>query len=185
MSRDTEIKQDTEPVEVESVTSDMLLDAEALLLCGLMWSPAGSADAAKIVGVLTAEDFYNPSYGTIYQVIAERVAMGQSADAASLRSWVIEQGSDSPIRPKQATSLLLGLATLGTVPEQLINYADQVLGASYRRGYFAMTQALTQAAETAPESHLFDIMVEHGKEQRSAWSRRHALRVSRVIAASA
>lgn len=79
MSRDTEIKQDTEPVEVESVTSDMLLDAEALLLCGLMWSPAGSADAAKIVGVLTTEDFYNPSYGTIYQVIAERVAMGQSA----------------------------------------------------------------------------------------------------------
>lgn len=185
MSQDTEGKHDVEQTEIESVTSDMLLDAEALLLCGLMWSPVGSADAAQIVEVLTAEDFYNPPYGTIYRIIADRVAMNQPADAASLRSWVVEQGSDSPIQPKQATSLLLGLATLGTVPEQLINYADQVLGASYRRGYFAMTQALAQAAETAPETRLFDIMVEHGKEQRSAWTRRHALRAPRTVAASA
>ncbi|MGP6175463.1 DnaB-like helicase N-terminal domain-containing protein [Corynebacterium sp. A21] len=185
MHRDTEVKQDVEQAEIESVTSDMLLDAEALLLCGLMWAPVGSVGAVQIVEVLTADDFYNPPYGTIYRIIADRVVMNQPADAASLRSWVIEQGSDSPIQPRQATSLLLSLATLGTAPERLINYADQVLGASYRRGYFAMTQALTQAAETAPENKLFEIMVEHGRAQRSAWSRRHALRELRAAAASA
>lgn len=185
MGQETEVEQDIEQTPIESATGDMLLDSEALLLCGLMWAPVGSADAAHIVEVLTAKDFYNPPYGTIFQIIAERVAMKQPTDAASLRSWVMQQGSDSPIRPQQATTLLLSLATLGTVPEQLISYADQLLGASYRRGYFTMTQALVQAAKFAPENQLFDIMVEHGKAQRRAWNRRHALRAPRTTEVSA
>lgn len=185
MVQELEVEQGIEQTAIESATGDMLLDSEALLLCGLMWAPVGNADAAHIAEVLTAEDFYNPPYGTIFQIIAERVVMNQPTDAASLRSWVIEQGSDSPIRPGQATTLLLNLATLGTTPERLVSYADQVLGASYRRGYFAMTQALSQAAKHAPENQLFDIMVEHGKAQRRAWNRRHVLRAPRAAEASA
>lgn len=176
---------DCEETEIESVTRDMFLDSEALLLCGLMWAPADNADATRVMEVLTPDDFYNPPYAAIFQIIADRKAASEPVDAASLRSWVIEQGSDSPIHPQQATSLLLSLATLGTLPEQLRNYADQIMGAAYRRGYFAMTQALAHAAETAPENQLFDIMVEHGKAQRRAWSRRHAFRAPHPVAASA
>lgn len=82
----------------------------------------------------------------------------------------------APLPRHTAKRLLLELTTLSVVPELVTDYADQVLGMSYRRQYLTMATALTHAGETLPESELFPVMVEHGRAQRAAWERRLAFR---------
>lgn len=163
-----------EAQEVDQATP-LLLDPEALLLCGLMWAGPSSRDADRVCDLLEHNDFYHPHHGTIFTLLASRRQSGLTTDPASIRSGLAEQGSKNPLPHRTAERLLIEIATLGVTPEQILSYADQVLGASYRRQYQAMTQALANAAETAPENELFPVMVHHGQRQRAAWERRQAL----------
>lgn len=154
----------------------LLLDPEALLLCGLMWASAPGGVVDRVCEVLDPEDFYNPHFAIIFALIKQRSTEGKSVDPASLRSALMEQGDRAALPHRTAERLLLDLATLGVTPEQSMPYADQVLGASYRRAYQNMAAALVHAGEAAPESELFAIMLDHGRRQRAAWERRHSFR---------
>ncbi|RSZ63466.1 GcrE [Corynebacterium hylobatis] len=160
----------------EHVSAALLLDPEALLLCGLMWAGNGHQASDRVCAVLAGADFYDPHHGRLFELIATRRAVGQPTDPASLRSALSAQGSAAALPHRTAESVLLDLATLGVRAEQVLSYADQVLGASYRRQFQAMAAALVHAGETAPEHDLFRIMVAHGKAQRAAWQRRQVLR---------
>ena len=162
--------------DAEHFSSSLLLDPEALLLCGLMWAPPTHADTDRLCTILTDVDFYDPHYARLFDLIFQRRTAGQATDPASLRSALSAQGSAAAIPHRTAETLLINLATLGVMPEQVLNYGDQVLGASYRRQFQTMAAALAHAGETAPETELFSIMVEHGRAQRTAWQRRQALR---------
>ena len=163
-------------VHAEHVSASLLLDPEALLLCGLMWAPSTHAETDHLCTILANADFYDPHYARLFELIVQRRTAGHATDPASLRSALSAQGSAAAIPHRTAEMLLINLATLGVRAEQVANYGDQVLGASYRRQFQTMAAALAHAGETAPESELFSIMVEHGRAQRTAWQRRQALR---------
>lgn len=160
----------------EELSAPLLLNPEALLLCGLMWADSDHPGSSTVCEVLTANDFYDPHYGHLFDLIVLRRADGLSTDPASLRSALNEQGNEAPIAPHTAQRMLIELTTLGVTPDRAAAYADQVLGTSYRRQFQSMAQALAHAADTAPEADLFDIMVTHGRAQREAWKRRQAFR---------
>lgn len=154
----------------------LMLDPEALLLCALMWAPSPDEGADRVCRVLEVGDFNNINYGAVYGAVVALRSAGRSADAASIRSWLLEQGTDSAIDQHVARQVLVSLSTLGTPPGTVVPYADQVLGVSYRRFFLRSAAALTHAGETAPEARLFELMVEHGRLQRRAWERRQSLR---------
>lgn len=151
---------------------DLVLDPEAMLLAALMWAGENNTGADRTCTILTAGDFYNTSYGSIFTAIASRRAQGQSTDPASIQGALHALGSAAPMPISAARTTLLALATLGALPANIMSYADQVLGTSYRRQFHQMALTLAHAAEAAPEEELMDIMVAHGRAQRAAWARR-------------
>jgi Replicative DNA helicase len=169
---------ETAPDNDDATREPLLLDPEALLLCAMMWAPDNDDDATRVCTVLTAKDFYKPQMGALFSIITTRRTNGEAADPASIQSWLSEQGDRAPLPAHTARPLLIDIATLGVTHERIIAFADQVLGASYRRGYQVMATALAHAGETAPEDQLFEIMVNHGRAQRTAWNRRHALKTT-------
>lgn len=154
----------------------LMLDPEAMLLCALMWAPTPDEGADRVCGVLDAGDFNNTNYGAIFAAVVAVRSAERRADAASIRSWLLEQGSDSAIDQQIAGPMLVTLSTLRTAPGTVVPYADQVLGASYRRFFQRTAAALTHAGETAPEARLFELLLEEGRKQRRAWERRQSLR---------
>ena len=152
------------------------LDPEALLLCGLMWAGKQHPPSDEVCRILEPGDFYDPHHGRLFGFLASRRRAHQPVDPASLSSALSELGDSAPLPRHTAKRLLLELTTLSVVPELVTDYADQVLGMSYRRQYLTMATALTHAGETLPESELFPVMVEHGRAQRAAWERRLAFR---------
>ncbi len=56
-------------------------------------------------------------------------------------------------------------------------YARAVIGAAYRRSYYAAAASLAQAAAELPEHELFEHLVSIGRAQRAASQRLSAVRV--------
>ncbi|MDO5668607.1 MAG: DnaB-like helicase N-terminal domain-containing protein [Corynebacterium sp.] len=163
-------------IDEEEIVDSPQLDPEALLLCGLMWAGREHPASDEVCQILQPGDFHDPHYGHLFGLIASRRHASKPVDPASLSSALSEMGEKAPLPRHTAKRLLLELTTLSVVPELVTDYADQVLGISYRRQYLAMGAALVHAGETRPESELFPTMVEHGRMQRAAWERRQALR---------
>jgi len=153
-----------------------LLDPEALLLCGLMWAGREHPASDEVCRILQPGDFHDPHYGSLFGLIADRRGAGKPVDAASLGATLSEMGDRAPLPRDSARRVLIELTMLQVIPEMVTNYADQVLGMSYRRQYQAMAAALTHAGETLPEDALFATLVDHGRAQRAAWERRQAFR---------
>lgn len=166
------------PEDDDEVVDSPQLDPEALLLCGLMWAGKQHAASDEVCRILQPGDFYDPLYGELFGVMVERRGVDKPVDPASLTSALSEMGEDAPIKKPVARRLLLELSTLRVVPELVTDYADQLLGMSYRRQFQAMAAALAHAGETLPEDALFETMLDHGRTQRAAWERRQALRGS-------
>ncbi|WP_460490504.1 DnaB-like helicase N-terminal domain-containing protein [Corynebacterium nasicanis] len=163
------------PEEFEVVDSPQL-DPEALLLCGLMWAGRTHPASDAVCRLLQPGDFHDPHYSLLFGFIASRRSADRPVDPASLGSALQEMGEEAPLPRHTARRLLLELTTLSVLPELVTDYADQVLGLSYRRQYLAMAAALLHAGETRPEGELFALLLEHGRAQRAAWERRQALR---------
>lgn len=150
--------------------------SETNLLCALMWSDAKHPTIKTTIEYLTSDDFHSPLHGQLFQIIKEKFQSGEPFSARiideSLQGEEQRHGNAATLRP-----LLVEAMTANVViPEQAEGFADQILSASYRRQFAAMTTTLAMAAEHAPEDRLFDIMVEHGKRQREAHSRREGFK---------
>ena len=152
------------------------LDPEALLLCGLMWAGKQHPPSDEVCRILEPGDFYDPHHGRLFGFLASRRRAHQPVDPASIGSALSELGDSAPLPRHTARRLLLELTTLHVVPELVTDYADQVLGMSYRRQFQAMAAALVHASEHLPEGELFPVLVKHGRAQRAAWKRRQAFR---------
>lgn len=160
----------------DDVPVQPLIESEALLLCGLMWAGTHHPASDEVCRVLQPGDFYDPHYGALFGVIAQRRSAGRPVDAGSLRSALTEMGDRAPLPRASVHRVLLEVAMLRVVPELVTDYADQVLGYSYRRQFQAMAAALTHAGVSLPEGELFAALVEHGRAQRAAWERRQTFR---------
>jgi len=69
-------------------------------------------------------------------------------------------------------------ATLpGATAELAGHYASAVIGAAYRRSYYAAADSLAQAAAELPEHELFEHRLSIGRARRAASQRLSAVRV--------
>jgi len=166
-----------EPTDAEDVLAvSREFDTEAYLLCALMWAGKDHPPSDRVCGFLQPADFFDPHHGALFGFLASRRSAGHPIDPVSLNSALSALGDEAPLPRHVGRHLLMSLSTLSVPAELVTDYADQVLGMSYRRQYLTMATALTHAGETLPESELFPVMVEHGRAQRAAWERRLAFR---------
>ncbi|MEZ2122998.1 DnaB-like helicase N-terminal domain-containing protein [Corynebacterium sp. CCM 9203] len=156
--------------DLEDQMLDPRLDSEALLLAALLWTRQG-VEAREIVEKLCRDDFFNVSYGAVFEAIAELISENRTHDGAAVRSHLLTQGSSGDLPPSAINSVMLMLTTLDHVPEQAGEYARQVAGAAYRRQFADMAERLRMIAETAAQDQLFELLVDEGRKQRQAWRR--------------
>ncbi|OZC62795.1 hypothetical protein CH267_00085 [Rhodococcus sp. 06-621-2] len=169
-------RADLVPVEADygaAVYDNPATDAEALLLCALMWSYKGqntSPEIARITTTLTSRDFVTSSYGTIFGLLAALVRDGAPHDVAGVTNALISSGAGTDgsgiLRMR-----LMNAATAGADELSATHYADMVLSQAYRRSFRTVGAAISDAAEHLPEEDLFAHMVEHGRRQRAAYER--------------
>lgn len=162
------------------VSGEIAEQLEQFLICALVWSPAEQVVAAG--RWITAEDFWTPSMGTLFELVCELARQGKPHQAPMVMNE-LERGGD--LAGAAARNLIRNLtdATLvGAPPEALPGYVDAVLSAAYRRSYRQAAVRLAQIAEQAPESRLFELLVDIGTEQRSAWRRLQDFRTHGVAA---
>ena len=151
------------------VSGEIAEQLEQFLICALVWSPAEQAVAAG--QWLTAEDFWTPSMGRLFELVCDLARQGRPHHAPMVMNE-LERGGD--LTGAAARNLIRNLtdATLvGAPPEALPGYIDAVLSAAYRRSYRQAAVRLAQIAEQAPESRLFELLVDIGTGQRTAWRR--------------
>lgn len=166
-----------EPTDAEDVLAvSREFDTEAYLLCALMWAGKDHPPSDRVCGFLQPADFFDPHHGALFGFLASRRSAGHPTDPVSLNSALSALGDEAPLPRHIGRHLLMSLSTLSVPAELVTDYADQVLGESYRRQYQAMAQAVTHAGESAREERLFDILVDHGRAQRAAWERRQSFR---------
>lgn len=147
-----------------------LVDPEALLVSAMMWSN-DEETLQEIAEFLTPEDFYRVQYSVVFSAICSQISNSRPHDPASIRVELRAGGDDVGIPLSTVNSLITELTTIGANDLAVRAYADQVASESYRRQFGSMVEALRFAADTAPESQLFEIMIAHGKKQRRAWER--------------
>ncbi|MCZ4277428.1 DnaB-like helicase N-terminal domain-containing protein [Rhodococcoides yunnanense] len=174
-------RADLAPVEtdyIDGTYDNPATDAEALLLCALMWSYKGqrtSPEIARITTTLTTRDFLTSSYGTIFGHLADLVRDGAPHDVAGVTNALIQGGAGTD-GSGNLRMRLMNAATAGADELSATHYADMVLSQAYRRSFRLVGAAITEAAERLPEEDLFAHMVEHGRRQRAAYERLNQFR---------
>lgn len=151
------------------VAGEIAGQLEQFLICALVWSPAEQVAAAG--RWITADDFWTPSMGRLFELVCDLARQGRPHQAPMVMHE-LERGGD--LAGADARNLIRNLtdATLvGAPPEALPGYVDAVLSAAYRRSYRQAAERLAQIAEQAPESRLFELLVDIGTGQRTAWRR--------------
>lgn len=155
--------------ELEVTPGEVAEQIEQFLICCLVWSTAEQAqDAARW---LTADDFWTPSMGQLYQLIIDLAAAGKPHQAPMVMAELERCGQLDTAAARNLIRNLTNATLVGAPPEALPGYIDAVLSAAYRRSYRAAAHRLTQIAEQAPEAEMFDQLVEIGTAQRAAWNR--------------
>ena len=155
------------------------LDPEAMLLSSLLAvSHNGSAanqaekDADYVLNYFHENDFANPIYGRIFSLMVAQREQGKLITPAALSARISATADTNGWGSTTPELRLLNLYELGALTPQILYYADEVLGSSYRRQFSAMVTNLAQATEHAAEDDLFTLLVSHGRAQRNAWARR-------------
>lgn len=150
---------------------DFNADPEIQVLNELLWS-TNDAAVAFVLDALREDDFYNPLHGQVFTAIKDTHARGHGRDAVSVNSNLLNNYDELGIRnPHIASHLLVNIAVLATPQHNLKGNAHTVLADSYRRRFEAMADALKFASQEAPADQLFDILVNHGKKQRTVTER--------------
>ncbi|TVS26143.1 DnaB-like helicase N-terminal domain-containing protein [Corynebacterium sanguinis] len=167
-----------EPSEDVPSAPDMSIDAEALLLCALLWMNEGTATTRFIVEYLDPKDFYNPAYGRLFAIIAEHLSEGGLVHPATIAGRISQSGTTQPWPGRGYQMFIADIVHLNARPEQAHWYAEQVLATSYRRQFHRMAEVLVHTAEHAPEDALFETLLKHGRSQRAAWKRRTDFAIS-------
>lgn len=150
---------------------DFTSDPEVQVLNELLWSPKESA-VAFVLNTLREDDFYNPLHGQLFTAIKDSHARGHGRDAVSVNTHILVNHGELGIgNPQVVSHLLVNIAVLETPHYNLKDNALAVLDDSYRRGFDAVADALKFAAKEAPTEQIFNILVDHGKQQRTATER--------------
>ncbi|WP_115686488.1 DnaB-like helicase N-terminal domain-containing protein [Corynebacterium senegalense] len=146
-------------------------DPEVQVLNELLWSANESA-ASFVLETLREDDFYNPLYGQMFTAIKDSHSRGLGRDAVSVNTHLLANYDALGIaHPENVSHLLVNIAVLDTPQHSLRDSAYKVLHDSYRRGFDAVADALKFAAQEAPTNELFNILVDHGKQQRASTER--------------
>ena len=154
---------------------DPRTDVEARALGALLWAPA--AEARRVTAVLTGADFARPMYAELYEAIAAQVGAGAPHDPASTAAYLAQGGKTAGHRGALLHQALTQATLSGAAAEFAGHYARAVIGAAYRRSYYAAAASLVQAAADLPEHDLFAHLLSIGRAQRSASQRLSAVRV--------
>ena len=141
------------------------LDVEALLLSAMLYSRDNQA-LTSIASHLSRDHFNNPHYGRLFDAISELVEAGKPHDPASVRGALIKRGGEQ----QTVLETLVMATTLGANDLEVKHFAAEVSSQAYRRSYHALATSIEHAASAAPEAQLFDILVEHGRAQRTLWN---------------
>lgn len=157
------------PIDRDEDTDNLAMNAEATLLCALMFSVPGDDEPAIAAAHLRAGDFADPRRGELFTVIARLIAAGEGHDPVRVQSHLANNGNAHP----RVTELLATIALLETPPVGIQARALDVLNAAYRRDFRAAAQRQAQAADEEPTDQLFDIILEAGTAMR-AYTRRLA-----------
>ncbi len=168
-------EQPHEPVDVDDLVDDPRTDIEALALGALLWAPA--TEARRVTGVLTGADFARPMYAELYEAITAQVGAGVPHDPASTAAYLTQVGKAAGHRGALLHRALTQATLSGAAAEFAGHYARAVIGAAYRRSYYAAAASLAQAAAELPEHELFAHLVSIGRAQRAASQRLSAIRV--------
>ena len=168
-------EQPHEPVDVDDLVDDPRTDIEALALGALLWAPA--AEARRVTGVLTGADFARPMYAELYEAITAQVDADVPHDPASTAAYLTQVGKAAGHRGALLHRALTQATLSGAAAEFAGHYARAVIGAAYRRSYYAAAASLAQAAAELPEHELFEHLVSIGRAQRAASQRLSAVRL--------
>lgn len=151
------------PIAHVEDTDNLAMNAEATLLCALMFSVPGDPDPAIAAAHLRADDFSDPRRGELFTVIAQLIKAGEGHDPVRVQSHLANNGNAQP----RVTELLATIALLETPPVGIQARALDVLNAAYRRSFRAAAQRQAQAADEEPTDALFDIILEAGTAMRT------------------
>ncbi|MCT1464715.1 DnaB-like helicase N-terminal domain-containing protein [Corynebacterium sanguinis] len=150
---------------------DFNADPEVYVLNELLWTPNEHA-AAFVLDTLREDDFFNPMCGQLFVAIKDNHARGGGRDAVSVNELVLSEPSVLGVaNTLEVSRLLVNVSVLDMPRFDLRGSAYSVLHDAYRRGFEAMAGSLALAAAEAPTDDLFDILVDHGKQQRAAAER--------------
>lgn len=144
-------------------TDNLAMNAEATLLCALMFSVPGDDEPALASAHLRADDFADPRRGELFTVIARLIKAGEGHDPVRVQSHLANNGNANP----RVTELLATIALLETPPVGIQARALDVLNAAYRRDFRAAAQRQAQAADEEPTDQLFDIILAAGTQMRT------------------
>lgn len=163
-------------ISTDDVADDPMDALEELLVCTLLWAPR--AEAHKVTGVLRPEDFYTPIYRELFEVIAALIAEGAPHETAMVAARLERDGRLAGHAGQRLSRALVTAATAGADRTGLGHYARAVAAAAYRRSFRDAGLAIAEAAESLPESDLFEHMVTLGRRQRAATERLAALQAA-------
>ena len=177
-AEDTQASADPVDVDDLAATDDAPvvpeLDPEAALLCALLHT-TDTDEARHISDQLEQTDFLNPSYGSLFHVIADLITAGEPHHAPRVLSSLSGAGRLAGHHGRLLADALQTVALLGTPAVGVRTLASDVLDASFRRAFARTAANLTRASTEAPTDDLFELMLEQGRAMRTETQRRAAL----------
>lgn len=165
-----------EPIGQDDFAVDPMEGLEEQCVCALLWAHPTSARA--VTAHLRGEDFHLPIYRELFEVIAALVADGAPHTAAMVAAQLEQDGRLGGHAGDRLRRALIGATTAGADGASVGYYARAVASAAYRRSFRDAGLAIAEAAETLPETDLFEHMVALGLRQRAATARLAALRAA-------
>jgi len=163
-------------IDSEDVESTPIGDLEELLIGALLW--AHPAAAKRVTEHLCGEDFALPLYRELFEVIGELIGEGAPHQAPMVAARLDRDGRLGGHTGQRLKAALVSAATVGADGAAVGHYARAVASAAYRRSFHQVGLAIADAAETLPETELFEHMVSLGRRQRAATERLAALRAA-------
>ena len=114
------------------------LDAEAVLLCSLLWTQDAEVD--NVVAHLEPRDFLSAQYAELYEVIVALATAGEPHHASRVHATLADTGRLAGRHGELLAGALRTVSTLGIPALGLTAMARDVLRAAYRRRFAAAAQ---------------------------------------------
>lgn len=163
-------------IDSDDVESTPIGDLEELLIGALLW--AHPAAAKQVTEHMCRDDFAIPLYRELFEVIAGLVTEGAPHSTPMVAARLERDGRLGGHAGQRLKAALVAATTVGADGGAVGHYARAVASAAYRRSFHDAGLAIAEAAQTLPESDLFEHMVTLGRRQRAATKRLAALRAA-------